>query len=1517
MNRRGFSRRRRMTIAAAFLGTALAAVPASAQNATWNGATGDFGASSNWTPAVVPTGRATFANTGQTDVTITLDTTLSEIVFAPNAQFYTITNLGNLTITSGISTPSGISVTIRNDGGSINFTGTALVQSGTGFISIFNQLGNVTFTDQSGMDDQASLSTSGLAALAGAGVTVVPPGDSSSSFQDSSFADDASLGVFGGSATATGAGANVTGGNAFLSFAGSSHADGATFLVGNAPGSAGSSLAGAGGVATANGGSATLTFTDDSHADDATFINFSGPAGALGGAGAAGTGAAGTAVISQGGFGLTVFNDNSHADRALINNIGGATGVGGGLGAAGGAGNGGAGGAATGNAGAATFIFNGNSHADGATINNRADPSFAAGGTGGAGGIAGAGGAGGNARASSDDTSIVLNDNAHVSGAAIFNRGGIGSASGGVGGAGSASTAGVGGGAAGTATATGSNATITLNGNATLGTGTTIDNRGGDSLATGGRGGLGDLGQGGSGGNATATGGDGMLVFNDHSSAGDAVITNQSGGARGFGGIGGNGTAADGGSGGFGAATAGRGIIDFNDNATAGSATITNAVAVAISSATAGTNGTGGAGGLAGGASSTVLRPVIRFNDNATGGSVHIVNTAVGDVFFNGHSIFGTAAPGATIALIDNAAGGLVGFNDSASLGNGAIVNNGLVTFEDSSTAGTGTIANTAVVTFAGNSSAGTATINNSATLNFLDTSDAVAARLVNGATGQVNVGVNGLRLGSLTGGGTVLLGSNALQTGYLDLADSFSGVISGAGALVKRGTGTLTLTGDNTYLGGTTIAAGTLQIGNGGTTGSITGDVVNNANLTFNRSDIVGFAGAISGTGSLTKIGAGTLVLTGANTYSGVTTITSGVLQIGNAGTTGSIAGNIVDNSFLVFNRSDSLTYGGNISGAGQLTKLGAGTLTLTGDTTLSGITLVSNGVLQIGNGGTTGSLSGNILNNANVTFNRSDTITYGGVMSGAGGSLTKIGTGTLILTATNTYTGATLVNAGTLQLMGSIASPTTIGAAGTLRGTGTVNGALTANGVVNPGTAAAPLGTLVVTGNAAFNAGSFLAPTINSVGGSSLLQAGSLTLNGGQVRPTAQPGGLFLMQTDFRVATGTAGRTGTFTGVDESQLPAFLDATLNYVGNDVFLRVRRNASNFAQAPNLTPNQSAVSTALDAAVTAGNPLVFTTYLATYNTLLGLNTNGQLQGALNVLSGDALTALPVAAQEHANRFAQRLDSYTWSNSSNIWGLIAYGDQDADGDGNGPGFRANGLEFQIGFNTSLGADTRLGLSAGYNDGDVDSDDRLASADIETWSLGAQLRHDFGPAYVSGQLTYSGHSIKSSRALLLAGAATADYDATTWTAGGEIGGVIRTGHVAIEPHVSLRYANTDQDAFSEAGPAGALAVAAADYETARLGLGVRLANREPAAPVRFHALVRYEHELGDERAALDNALPGLPAFRVVGTHLGDDIVTGEVGAEFRLSQGLSLFAAAGGHARSNETSVTANAGLRIVF
>jgi len=115
--------------------------------------------------------------------------------------------------------------------------------------------------------------------------------------------------------------------------------------------------------------------------------------------------------------------------------------------------------------------------------------------------------------------------------------------------------------------------------------------------------------------------------------------------------------------------------------------------------------------------------------------------------------------------------------------------------------------------------------------------------------------------------------------------AGVYAGTISGTGALEKTQAGTVSLANANSYTGGTTIAQGTLQLGIGGTSGSILGNVTNNGTLAFNRSDIVTFPGTVSGTGSLAQLGTGTTILTADNSYTGGTTVAAGTLAVGNAG--------------------------------------------------------------------------------------------------------------------------------------------------------------------------------------------------------------------------------------------------------------------------------------------------------------------------------------------------------------------------------------------------------------------------------------------------------------------------------------------------------------------------------------------------------------------------------------------------------------------------------------------------------
>ncbi|MGB3819759.1 autotransporter-associated beta strand repeat-containing protein, partial [Achromobacter pulmonis] len=308
--------------------------------------------------------------------------------------------------------------------------------------------------------------------------------------------------------------------------------------------------------------------------------------------------------------------------------------------------------------------------------------------------------------------------------------------------------------------------------------------------------------------------------------------------------------------------------------------------------------------------------------------------------------------------------------------------------------------------------------------------------------TGSTAVEGGKLRLGdggvSGSVNGPISLGEDAALVFERSDAVTYAGVISGAGRVAKKGTNTLTLHGESgAYRGVTTIEGGQLVVGNSGYYGMLTGDIVNEGALVFRHNGYWQgrYGDVISGSGSLLHEG-GRLILTGENTYTGGTRLTgftwpaTGIseLRIGDNGTTGSVVGNIeiAENTQLSFVRNDDVTYDGVISGAGAVYKglgllQGTGMLTLTGDHTYAGGTVIQSGTLRLGDGGTTGSVAGDINFqdvNAALIFDRGDDVTFRGAIYGRG-AVTKQGANTLTLTANSTgYVGVTTVAAGTLRL-------------------------------------------------------------------------------------------------------------------------------------------------------------------------------------------------------------------------------------------------------------------------------------------------------------------------------------------------------------------------------------------------------------------------------------------------------------------------------------------------------------------
>lgn len=483
--------------------------------------------------------------------------------------------------------------------------------------------------------------------------------------------------------------------------------------------------------------------------------------------------------------------------------------------------------------------------------------------------------------------------------------------------------------------------------------------------------------------------------------------------------------------------------------------------------------------------------------------------------------------------------------------------------------------------------------------------------------------------VGGISGNGTIALGANTLSLAGAGLSD-FGGAITGTGALVQSSSGRLVLSGANTFTGPIQISAGTIEIGNGGTTGSISSGstITNDATLVVNRSNDLVLTNRIIGSGGIVKEGSGTLTLeNNANSYSGGIVIQNGTL----AGNTLAIRGDIVNQGTLSILDIGSNTFTGNISGTGNVVVDGAGALTLAGNNTFSGgLTLKNGKAISVAADASLGALPGVLIFEAGTlattsSFSSGRSMTFGlgngvfepandtrlsltGTLSGAGG-LRKRGPGVLEIAGVGTYSGTSHVDAGTLVINGSIGGPVTVGSGGRLGGNGSI-GDMTLNNLATlaPGNS---IGTLTVSGDATFGAGSTYEIEANAAGQSDRLVAtGTVTIDPAAIVSVAAAPGSYALATTYTVASG-ASVTGTFAAPISSNL-AFLDAALSYDPANVLLTLTRNDVKFEDIAH-TPNQAAVGSTIAS-------LPRTSVLA--NTIAGLSAD-EARRAYDLVSGEA------------------------------------------------------------------------------------------------------------------------------------------------------------------------------------------------------------------------------------------------------------------------------------------------------
>jgi fibronectin-binding autotransporter adhesin len=800
--------------------------------------------------------------------------------------------------------------------------------------------------------------------------------------------------------------------------------------------------------------------------------------------------------------------------------------------------------------------------------------------------------------------------------------------------------------------------------------------------------------------------------------------------------------------------------------------------------------------------------------------------------------------------------------------------------------------------------------------------------------------------------GGTLQYGNGGASGGFgrgnimdnaaliFNRSDSYDyiGDISGTGTVVKTGAGTLKIIGNVTVAGGTTINAGTLEVQNLSPSG-LSGNIFNNSALIITPPVGMTYGGIISGSGALTANGSPgtTLALTNANTYTGGTIVSGGVFQLGAGGSLAANGAVTVNGGTFDLNGhaqkvgalsgsggsitlgAGSLTTSSNtatslaaaISGSGTLTKTGTGALTLIGASTYTGGTTITGGTLQIGNGGTAGSIAGNITNNAALAFNRSDAVTFASVISG-NGTLAKLGAGTLSLAGTNTYTGGTAVSAGTLDVTGSIASSAVSVASGaTLNGTGTV-GATT---IQSGGTLAAgnSIGTLTINGNLTLASGSIYNVEVSPTAADRTNITGTASLNG--TVATSVAAGVYTFGQRFTILTAAGGVSGSFASL--TGIPISLRGQLSYDANNAYLTLSPNAL-APQLSNATGNQHNVVSAIDAAVVAGNvpPGGFVALYGLAGSALN-NALDQISGQVgpnvtNAVGNSFLSFLSMTAQGGSGITGNFAPGSAYggadaphraqlgSGETRVWGAVYGGHAGLSGDSvsGAAGLSSNnagligGADMRVG--DGLIAGVTLGLGRQWfrsGNGTGDSDDHM---------IGLYGRATVDAAYIAASFGYGWHQVKTVRTVTVSGTDVLQGKQNADDFGGRIEAgwrVLLDDVTSVIPYGAFAGESFESPAYAETAISGASTFALSyGAQTTALGrseLGAHLNRGFALETGTLTADLRavWAHQL-DDQPFIQASFQGLAgsAFQAAGVHPARDTALFGMDLEVHNSSGL---------------------------
>lgn len=754
------------------------------------------------------------------------------------------------------------------------------------------------------------------------------------------------------------------------------------------------------------------------------------------------------------------------------------------------------------------------------------------------------------------------------------------------------------------------------------------------------------------------------------------------------------------------------------------------------------------------------------------------------------------------------------------------------------------------------------------------------------------------IQAGTLVGSATSFGPGDIQNSGTLEVQQVADGTlaanISGTGMLHKSGSGTLELTGTNSYTGGTRITEGKIFVSRDANLGA------SNSSIEFNNGTLM--------LGSAFGLSVGrTLVM---NTGSGVLETTGGDVTVRSA-----------------------------ITGGGYFVKDGAGSLTLLGPSTHTGPTIVDQGML-IANANSIG--SGNITNMSELVIDQAINATMAQEINGTG-SFTKRGGGRLTLIGNSNLTGDTLVQQGNLAVNGSLASSdVTVGANAVLSGTGTVGGIVAASGgAIAPGNS---IGTLNVADNVAFQAGSIYQVEVNAAGQSDMIAAtGTATLTGGTVQVLAESG-TYQPSTTYTILTANGGLAGTFAGVTSNF--AYLDPTLVYDANTASLTLVRKTvptdpptnptdPTEPDEPAPTPvafhsvaasaNQYRTADAVEA-LGSGNRL--------FNAVLGQSVSGARQ-AFDALSGEAHASATAVAYADSRlvreailtRLRQPLGASLPTFAHGSYGAAYAADLPGTapqpvvvtpaspaprfalwGEGFGSWGKIDSNRNAAGLNTStggfiLGADAqvsdafRLGVAGAFTRTIYDVDARLSSGSNDSIYAALYGSGTWGGLNLRLGASYVWHDFDVSRTVSFPGFSDrthASYGGWTAQAFGELGYQFSLGAVQLEPFVGASVLRLHTDGFVEEGGPAALAGYGRNQDLATTTLGVRAEARiSQDMPLTLRGLLGWRHAYGDVNpSALLAFSGGASAFNVAGIPIDRDALVAEAGLDWQIDRDITL-------------------------